>query len=335
MKAGINMKNHITRPSWHLTGPFSFPRDEGRHKYFVEWWYANFHVTGLSTGINYGIMVAYFNNGIRLACITNETGQEYYAYTTLGTTLVSFRKLNLYHLSKNKIDRWYQDDLEFCYKWQANFQANKLDLFMEAVKPPLVLAGTGKVKVGSGGESYYYSLPRLNVTGNITLGKQKEEVAGLGWMDHQYGNFGPVPGSQGYEWFSIQLDNNVDIICYNIWEYGQVITPQCCWLDGQLITYCTDKFDLTALDYWQDNQGRSFAKRWRIRYPASGTPEPAVFDLIIETTLNEQKINFLLYEGTTKVQPGSTFSGLAVSGVGYAELTHKSNLRFGNDVITS
>lgn len=322
------MKSFPTRPCRYQAGPFCFPRDEGRHKYLVEWWYANFHVTGLSSGKQYGVMVAYFNNGFRLACITDESGQEYYSFTTPGTTLVSFRKLNLYHLSKIGIDRWYQTEKEFCYRWEANLQANKVDLLMEALKPPLLLAGTGKIKVGSGGESYYYTQPRFKVTGKFKLSQNKQEdVEGLGWLDHQFGNFGPVPGSQGYEWFSIQLNNGVDIICYNVWEHGQVVTPLCCWMDDQKAAHCTDKFELTSLDFWTDDKGRKYANRWRIRYPVSGT---AVFDLVIQTTMNGQKINFLLYEGTTRVAAGSTYNGQPVEGVGYAELTHKATLRLGN-----
>ena len=71
------MKSFLTRPCQYQAGLLRFPRDEGRHKYLVEWWYANFHVTGLSSGKKYGVMVAYFNNGMRLACITDESGEDY------------------------------------------------------------------------------------------------------------------------------------------------------------------------------------------------------------------------------------------------------------------
>nr|MDA8211568.1 hypothetical protein [Clostridia bacterium] len=170
--------------------------------------------------------------------------------------------------------------------------------------------------------------PRFKVTGRLNAGLGKEEaVEGLVWLDHQFGNFGPVPGSQGYEWFSIQLDNGVDIICYNIWENGQVVTPLCCWMDDQMATHCTDTFELTPLDFWTDAQGRRYAKRWRVKHPVSG---PAIFDILIQTTMDDQKINFLLYEGTTIVPAGSTYNGQPVQGVGYAELTHKATLRLGN-----
>jgi hypothetical protein len=83
---------------------------------------------------------------------------------------------------------------------------------IESRNPPLPVGGTGFVVWGGGLEStYYYSLTRLDIEGTLRVVDREYEVSGIGWMDHQWGNFAGAVGGQFWEWFSIQLENNVEL----------------------------------------------------------------------------------------------------------------------------
>ena len=69
------------------------------------------------------------------------------------------------------------------------------------------------MKMGGGGDSYYYTTPHLETSGKITVGDEIFEiVSGDSWMDHQWGDFGDK--GFGWEWFSIRLENGIDANVY-------------------------------------------------------------------------------------------------------------------------
>jgi len=62
--------------------------------------------------------------------------------------------------------------------------------------------------------SYYYSIPRMQVNGNITINGKIHKVTGIGWHDHQWGDF--VVGTNPYTWFSIMFENGKNAV---IWKF--------------------------------------------------------------------------------------------------------------------
>ena len=87
----------------------------------------------------------------------------------------------------------------------------------DAVKRPLMIGETGFLYQGTSGYSYYYSQTMLNLIGTLTLDGITEPITGIAWIDHQYGNLKSTIQDK-YEWFSIQLSNNMDLNIYNIFN---------------------------------------------------------------------------------------------------------------------
>ena len=63
---------------------------------------------------------------------------------------------------------------------------------------------------------FYYSLTRLQASGSLIIAGERVEVAGLTWMDHEYGPFGN--SSAPLHWFlqDVQLSNGVHINHYHL-----------------------------------------------------------------------------------------------------------------------
>ena len=71
---------------------------------------------------------------------------------------------------------------------------------------PVLHDDDGWVDFGPAGGSYYYSRPRMDATGSLTLDGNAMTVTGTAWFDHQWGDFIAVGGG-GWDWFAVNLDD--------------------------------------------------------------------------------------------------------------------------------
>jgi hypothetical protein len=112
-----------------------------------------------------------------------------------------------------------------------------------------------------GNVSFYYSLPRLFVSGNLTYVDQSGtnktiDVAGLGWVDRQWGNF----KTDAWEWNSFRFDNGARLNLYNFANAYKVGTYQ--KPDGS--TQWLDNFIIKQSGY---SNGQWVALGWSFDFP--------------------------------------------------------------------
>ena len=99
----IYWKHYPYRPSGT---ELIFPNDEGAHatqQYPIEWWYANFHLKGQSTGQEYGSFIAFYKiqttfaekQEIRIFSISDIAAEKTYTNAQIGTLTASTDHLNL------------------------------------------------------------------------------------------------------------------------------------------------------------------------------------------------------------------------------------------------
>ena len=62
--------------------------------------------------------------------------------------------------------------------------------------------------------SYHCSFTRLETTGILTARDESFRVTGLSWLDHEKMSSHPHRFTWGWDWFSIQLDNNEELMIY-------------------------------------------------------------------------------------------------------------------------
>ena len=116
----------------------------------------------------------------------------------------------------DELDRWYRTDEDsYHYSLEGQRGHHRLQLRHGSQKEPLMVGGDGLVE-WTEGSTYYYSLTRLDVTGQIEFPGKTVEVEGIGWMDHQWME---DMAEKGWDWFSIQLDDDTDIICWQILDF--------------------------------------------------------------------------------------------------------------------
>lgn len=155
-----------------------------------------------------------------------------------------------------------------------------------------------------GGDTWYYSREKMDASGTLTWKKEDGEdevleVEGSAWFDRQYGDLLDIT-LNGWHWFSIQLDNDTQIMLFqfpNIGrggeEYGNITTPA-----GTTFLHGGD-FELDVIRFWTSPRTqRRYPLEWKLKI------QDEVY--IIKPALDNQEVGFLLnsldyWEGACEV----------------------------------
>ncbi|RRJ85026.1 lipocalin-like domain-containing protein [Aestuariirhabdus litorea] len=318
--------------------PFEFPLDHlGHPEYRSEWWYVTGHLRPQgATEFRYGFQLTLFRHALRptTTAISGWSSPQVY----MGHLALSdFQQEK--HFSEEIISRsgpdlagyamdpprvWVKswrmesvdppDWLPLRLVAQAPQQSLGLDLELRATTPPLLQGDRGFSPKGPNTASHYYSYPNLQVHGLLSTAEAMEiAVEGQAWFDHEWGSSYLEPGQQGWDWFSLQLDNGVTLMWFQIRSQTTELNTRAVTLadvQGNRLPLDPAEVEVTPLDVWSSPSGRRYPSGWQLsipRYQISLRIEPRIKD-------QEMRLAVVYWEGAV------TLSG-SHSGVGYVELS--------------
>jgi predicted secreted hydrolase len=193
-----------------------------------------------------------------------------------------------------------------------------------AGKPPVFHGDRGLSHKGGapGNASYYYSFTRLPTTGTLEVGGERIAVEGLSWMDREWSTSALSEEQEGWDWFSLQLDDDRELMFYGLRlraggssldpaSSGTLVEP-----DGTVQHLELSDVEIRVLDRWRSpRSGVRYPSRWRLAVPRAG------IDLVVEPILADQELDvgFRYWEGAVDAE--GTSAGRPVAGRGYVELT--------------
>lgn len=326
--------------------PLAFPRDHGPHEAFqTEWWYYTGNLTAVS-GEQFGYQLTFFRRTVASPDVrparTSAWGTDQVYMAHLALTDVAGRR----HHSFERFSRgaaglagaqaepfrvWLEDwEVTGPTIGQARLRAAvvagdldlSLDLTLRDLKGPILQGDRGYSRKGPepGNASYYYSLPRIETTGAVTLRGQTWSVAGLSWMDHEFSTSALGPELAGWDWFSLQLSDGSEVMLYALrradgsrdpFSSGALIAA-----DGATRTLVPDEFEIVATGEWRSPRtGGRYPAGWILTLPRADlrlTVSPLLADQEMRTSLP-------YWEGAVVVE--GTRAGQAIAGRGYVELT--------------
>ena len=172
--------------------------------------------------------------------------------------------------------------------------------------------------------SHYYSLPRLETRGSVTVAGRTVPVTGVSWMDHEFFTSAMAPWLVGWDWFSLQLGDGWDVMLYLLRHADGTVDPASA---GTLIDPAGTPHHLKQGDFavqatgaWTSpHSGARYPAGWEIDIPGAGYRlrlTPALADQEIRTQA-PAKVTY--WEG--QVQIAGSKQGAPLTGQGYAELT--------------
>ena len=143
-------------------------------------------------------------------------------------------------------------------------------------------------------------------------------------MDHEFFTEPPNPTVTGWDWFSIQLDNNEELMIYRLrqksgepdsYSSGTYIDSQ-----GTAHFLKASEFSVQPGETWRsDSSGAAYPLAWKISVPSLG------LSLAETTALKNQELSSNSALSPTYWEGAVTYSGTMqarpVHGVGYLEMT--------------
>jgi len=317
---------------------YSFPRDNFEHpEYRTEWWYYTGNVHD-ADGRRFGYELVFFRQGRRRGpaanpsnwrlddvylahlALTDIDGKHFYNHQRLnragpGIAGASFRERRVWN--GNWSAAW-QGDKQLL---QATAEEFRLQLDLIPTKPPIVNGINGVSQKGdaAGEASNYVSYTRLVVSGELTIGGKPLTIAGTAWMDHEWFTNQLDKEQIGWDWFSVQLDDQSELMLFQLRRRGGEIDGHSSgtYVDqqGRARHITRPEFSLTPVSYWRSKRtGASYPVGWKLNVPTLKLALDARAVLDAQELVSEDKIGPTYWEGAV------TYSGSA-QGVGYLELT--------------
>jgi predicted secreted hydrolase len=321
---------------------FSFPQDHYSHPEFqTEWWYYTGHIQSRNRR-SFGYQLTFFRTALQRRrseksrwalstvffahfALTDETNK-----TFMFRERISRGALGQAGAKTDRLHVWVEDwsvTMEGKdHLLEARDPAMAIRLRLTPLKPPVVngINGVSQKAEGEGYASHYYSITRMKTRGEVTLQGEILTVEGLTWMDHEFGSNQLRDYQVGWDWFSIQLENNTELMLYVIrhndgkpdpYSSGTFITP-----DGGSRHLRLKEFEIQALGTWRSRKTRGrYPSRWRIRIPQMNIDLTVVPTVLDQELITQESTRVTYWEGSVKVS--GTYEERSVSGVGYVELT--------------
>ncbi len=324
-----------TSPTQTLLPPVRFPQDEAPHRDLTEWWYYTGHLNATIDGQprHYGFELVFFQV---LRADFPPVYAAHFAITDVTRGVFHFdqrRQTEVNAVLPNgttttgfdiSIGDWSMRGMNGLDHLAASMTNYSLRVDLHGLKPPALHNGNGLITYGLGGFSYYYSRTRMAVLGTLIDHGQTLNVIGEAWMDHQWGNFVTLGGG-GWDWFSIQLKNNTEMMLYLIRDAaGKVISTYAGFIqpDAQEILLSPQSLHIQVLDHWHSPvTGATYPSGWLVQIrdtalQATLTLQPELKD---QELVVQQSTGNTYWEGAVSIT--GQLMGSATSGEGYVELT--------------
>ena len=331
---------------------YQFPRDHGSHDRFrTEWWYYTGNLTA-QDGHAFGYQLTFFRRGMPLDQVETlpsrwSITQLYLAHFAVSDLKAKqFRyveKLSRAGLGRAGadtdrlhvwIDRWRAEALE--PKGTASegerqiLEASEGDLAIALTilpEKPMVIHGTGGISrkgAESGQASHYYSLTNLSTTGRITIGHDSFDVTGTSWMDHEFGSADLGPDLVGWDWFSLQLDDQTELMLYRLrhadGSADQLSNGTFIDREGHAQPLSVKDFTLEPISFWTSPLSKArYPQQWRLTIPSRDLLLELAPRMAEQELRTERSTQVTYWEGA--IESRGTSRGKPITGVGYMELT--------------
>lgn len=268
-----------------------FPLDHGAHPRFrIEWWYFTGRIQAAELG-DIGFQLTFFRTRLAPGEWRDNPSaftprQIYFAHGAIGlaegAVFEQARKtgregLDGAHAARDGLDisleDWYlRDDGD---AWSGAFQVGDTQLRLRLVpRGQPVLHGDDGFSAKDADPryaSYYYSMPRVDVTGSLRRDGRTHPVRGVGWLDHEWSSGIMPPRALGWDWFGLRLADGGSLMAFQMrGDQPGLAYVAGTWIDA---TGTATQLDAGSLRL------RADPRRWRS--PTTGIEYPLYWTLIV------------------------------------------------------
>jgi predicted secreted hydrolase len=163
----------------------------------------------------------------------------------------------------------------------------------------------------------------MEMEGDLVRNGTIEHFTGSAWMDREFGTWTPTENQKGWDWFSVQLENGCELMCYRLRNDVGETSPYSSGTyvdrEGNAHVLTVDEFSIEPTGEWKSpNSGATYPSGWEVRVPHLEI-EMTVIPVMKEQELDTRGTTMIVYwEGACDV--AARIEGAAVPGRAYVEL---------------
>ncbi|TWT78374.1 Hydroxyneurosporene synthase (CrtC) [Posidoniimonas polymericola] len=330
---------------------FNFPADHGAHSdYRIEWWYFTGNLT-TPTGRRFGYQLTFFRTGMLREpenpsrWVVRDLYTAHFAVSDIRAEKHSFAQrtrragIDAAGAATGRPQVWNGD-----WRVEAEGDTHRLtaqaddfaiDLALEPGKG-VVLQGAGGLSqkgAAEGNASHYYSMPRMPTAGTLTVHGETFSVTGDSWMDHEFSTSFLEPGQRGWDWLSLQLDDNSELMLYQMRRSDGSFDPYSSGsfvgADGASTELRSTDFRLTPGKTWRSEAtGARYPLSWQVEVDSLGLKLQVTPAFKEQEMATEATTGIAYWEGAMEVS-GSR-GARPIAGRGYLELTGYTETELGS-----
>ncbi len=330
----------------------AFPRDAGAHPdYQTEWWYLTGYANTASMAAAFGFQITFFRRRIAAnQALQSPLAAKQLLFAHAAVTDVRGRKL--WH--DQRIARWSGAEpgdnpldtasasthdaaltlrdwslVRTGEQWSARVQGQDFGLDLRCTQNQAILLqgaqGLSRKGPQAAQASYYYSLPQLQVSGELVLQGVTHRLASgsRAWMDHEWSQALLDPRAVGWDWIGINLFDGSALTAFQLrtptgealWDGGSLRTG------NRLSTFRQGDVVFTPLRRWHSLLSQaSYPVAWavEIRTPGLAPVTYTVKAVVDDQELDSRRSTGAIYwEGLCEVWR----SDGTLAGRGYLEMT--------------
>jgi predicted secreted hydrolase len=326
-------------PGYH----YEFPRDYFNHPDSqTEWWYYTGNLQTIN-GRKFGFELTFFREGVKRSdgdasswdvrdlhvahfAVSDLDGKKFFHTERINRSGPGIAGADT-SLQKVWNGNWsvvWKDGGE---KLSAIAEQFTIDLTLRSQKPVVIHGqnGISKKSAEEGRASHYFSETRLRASGRLEIGSKQYNVTGLAWMDHEFFTQQLDANQEGWDWFSLQLDNHTELMLFNIRRKDGSVNPYSAatFVDamGNSRQLRMQEFELEPLgsENWTSPKTHAtYPIRWKIRVPSLGIDLEATTELPAQEISDDSRVVPTYWEGAIIL---TSAKSVAVRGAGYLEMT--------------
>lgn len=322
---------------------FAFPEDHGPHPEFRnEWWYVTGNLDA-DDGSRFGFELTIFRFALApdapaspSAWRTNQVYVAHFAITDAARSRFHAAEryargaVGLAGARAEPFRVWLGDweigtlgatDAGERWRLAAGGDGFSIDVRLDALKSPVLngVDGLSQKSGERGNASYYYSMPRWDTVGTITIADDQYAVTGLSWLDREWSTSALAPDQRGWDWFALQFTDGTDLMFYNLRGTDGTQDPASAgtWIaaDGTSRYLARDDVEIDVTGTWRSPAGGTYPAAWNVRIPALD------LDVSIRPVIPDQELFTIVRYWEGAVDVAGTREGRALEGRGYVELT--------------
>ncbi len=322
---------------------YQFPRDDFSHDDFrIEWWYYTGNLEN-EKGRRFGYQMTFFRVGLEGdQPIKNpskwKVDQIYFAHMTVSD--IQNKKFHFFERINRKGIKNAGAETDRFMIWNSDWNLSAdgdtqkiialendtgIELNLTPVKKRVFHGKDGISVKGSdkGNASHYFSFTRMKTEGSIFIKGEKFKVIGSSWMDREFSSNPLNPSLVGWDWFSLKLDNQTEIMLYQLRQKDGNIDANSSGTfiaaDENYQHLTLKEFSITPKSSWtSEKTGATYPAAWEIHLPDSDTLLRVTPDFSDQELYHLRSISGSYWEGSVAIT--GTTKGKPVTGKGYVEL---------------